>query len=304
MPPTLDDKALEFLNPEQKSLPLGRAERLRQILDEEKAAEAKPAPAAEAKPAPAPEAVPDRIKQSFTRLAEKEAAFRREQDAVKPYMEGLKAFSPGEVAAITKAKASGDPLAVLSAFGFSYADVATRMVDMGAAKKAPPPPEKADSSPEFMEIRKELADLRAERAQRQYDQVVARVSDMTKDKPLISKLKRQGAVLEYLIDFARRTGAPPGETFDESVAIAAEAVEADLVKEAATWRDALGVSSQLTTPPPSVMVAGGEREAPSGQAKTGTQTLTNAAASAPRMESAVKTREERLKALANDPNLW
>jgi len=271
----------------------------------EKKVEAAPAEP-EKKPEPVPEGVPDRIKQSFEKLAVERSAFRKEQEAVKPYTEALKVLNPTQAQALSKALSAKDPLAALTALGYSYADVASRVVDMGAPapKKGEAPKEAPAQDPEVAELKKELAEVKAWRAEQQKQQVLTRITDAVKDKPLITKLGEQNLVLDYLTDFHARTGRTPGDTFEESVAVAAEAVEQHLAAQAkrfAGLAPAQEVSKELTPPAPSGSVQGGASAVPAGQGTSG-KTITNADVAPRTVSNTPKSREDLLKDLATDPN--
>lgn len=240
--------------------------------------------------------VPTNIKAAFDKLAQEKSAFRKEMDEAKPYLAGLKALSPVEVAALAKAKASGDPLAVLSAFGFSYTDVANRMVNL-STQKPKETEAKHEIAPEIEELRKELSELKAFRAQQEQERMLSQISAQVKGRRHIEALGEHKMVLGYLLDHIQRTGSPPGSTFEESVAIAADAVEQDLAAQAKRFA---ALSNPLTNDPPPVMKSEGTSVAPTGQGSSG-KTVTNEMAQS-RTEPTKKSREDILQGLLADPN--
>lgn len=219
---------------------------------------AAPAPAEGAKPpAPkmeepvkAPEGAPDTIKQSFAKLAEQKAAFRAEQERLKPFTEALKALDPQSLSALARAKAAGDPVAALAAMGFTHNDYVNRFVDGEKPAAKAKEPEKAPE--QLGGVEKDLAEFKAWRAQQAQAQTLGAIKDLTKDFPHIAKLERHDLVLQELLDFIGRTGAPPSEDFQESVKMAAQAVEDKLKAEAQKWAKVLTPGAPTGSVPPEV----------------------------------------------------
>ena len=252
----------------------------------------------------------DTIKASFERLAQEKAAFRKEMEEAKPYLAGLKTFAPGQVTAMQRAIANKNVMEFLNAGGFTYADVAHGVLDNTPGAK--PREVKEDSAektdnPELDEIRNELRELKAEREARARNEALSKIKELTASRKLIKELGEEETVVKYIEDFYRRTGELPGKSFEETVEIAAQAVESHLEAQAAKWRAALGVSAQanetsknLTEASKPAVVQQSASEALAGQANAG-KTLTNAVAASPRSD-VPKSREERLKELLSDPN--
>lgn len=254
----------------------------------------------------------DTIKASFERLAQEKAAFRKEMEEAKPYLAGLKTFAPGQVTAMQRAIANKNVMEFLNAGGFTYADVAHGVLDNtpGAKPRETDKTEtvpKESGNPELDEIRNELRELKAEREARARNEALGKIKELTASRKLIKELGEEETVVKYIEDFYRRTGELPGKSFEETVEIAAQAVESHLEAQAAKWRAALGVSAQanetsknLTEAPKPAVVQQSASEALAGQANAG-KTLTNAVAASPRSD-VPKSREERLKELLSDPN--
>lgn len=271
------------------------------------AQEGSPAPVASApvdnKPPPpvAPEKAVSEEKSDapqLLKIAQERAAFRKEMEASKPYMEALKVFSPQEAQRLAQARASGNPVAALAALGFTHAQYTQALI--GGAEEPEQP--KADKPPENSEIatlRQELQALKAERDNEKT--MTARQQAMGQMKSLLSadaKFKHLNGLESYeqvervLIDYHSQHGTLPGSTFEESVKLAAEVVEAQLAKEAEKW------SKVLTVSPTSAPLSG--QKAPESRPSTGTaqpRTLTNAAVTAPsEVKTVPRTRQDIIAA--------
>ena len=232
------------------------------------------------------------------KIAQERSAFRKEMEASKPYMEALKVFSPQEAQRLAQARASGNPVAALAALGFTHAQYTQSLLGQGEEPEQP----KADKPPENSEIatlRQELQALKSERDAEKTSS--ARQQAMGQMKTLLSadaKFKHLNGLESYdqvervLIDYHSQHGSLPGATFEESIKLAAEVVEAQLAKEAEKWSKVLTVSQN---PAP---LSG--QKAPESRPSTGTaqpRTLTNAAATAPsEVKSVPRTRQDIINA--------
>jgi len=232
------------------------------------------------------------------KIAQERAAFRKEVETVKPYMEALKVFSPQEAQRLAQARASGNPVAALAALGFTHAQYTQALLGQPdepsePAKEAP----KTDS--ELAQLRQELQALKAERDAEKTQ--TARQQALGQMKQLLSAdakfkhlngLENYEAVERVLIDYHSQHGTLPGATFEESIKLAAEVVEAQLAKEAEKWSKVLTVSQN---PAP---LSG--QKAPESRPSSGTaipRTLTNAAATAPsEVKSVPRTRQDIINA--------
>lgn len=276
------------------------------VKEEPKPAESpKEATPPEAPKAPEPpkgeDAPSDPLKRSFEKLAKRSEEVRQKEERLKVYEALEKAVPPHQVQALARALASGDPMALVTAAGFTYADVAKRVIndEMPAKPAAAPEPEKPQGvlPPE---IQQEIAQMRAYIAQKQQEELSQRIvkalpSDKLKFLAVRPEGERAARVNAYIAQFYQQTGSLPGETFEESVAIAAEAVEAHLAKEAEFYRQVLtpGQSSAPVTP-----AAHGETPKTGSETAPVPKTLTNLRTSAPAgVRPEPKTREERLNAV-------
>lgn len=104
------------------------------------------------------------FEKGFSQLATKQAEFRREKDAAKHGLALAKVVNPVQAAALEKAMATGDGLAAINALGFSYADIASRVVGAPPEKKVEEKPAEG-VKPEVNED-PEIKELKEERRQR------------------------------------------------------------------------------------------------------------------------------------------
>ncbi len=237
---------------------------------------------------------------ALLRIAKERDAFRKEQESAKPYMEAIKALPPERLQAVVKAIQSGDLVGLIAASGGTHAQYNAQL--LGAPEKVAKEEAKVESSgnAEVDAIRQELAELRRERdtekMQTTRSQVLGQMKTVLKDNPKFSTINGLGdleGVERELLEYHRIHGSMPGETFEESIHLAAEVHEARLRKEAEKWR------AVLTPAVPSAVVPSRAPESPSTGTVT-TRTLTNANTSAPAAVSTVpKTRQEILDAIAS-----
>lgn len=277
--------------------------------------EAAPAAKAEApvteKPAEAPKTEAPKAEEpfakSFEKLAAEKAALRKEMEQAKPFLDALKVLPPTSINALARAIQANDPLAVLAAAGYSYADLANRVVEGTAPKAAEKPEPKPENSGLPPDVQKEIAELRefrkqyAERqAQEQRQQITAKVKDVVKGEKFrhIDALGEHDAILAVIQDYHAKTGEMPGATFEESVLAAAEVVEKRLAEQATRWQKVLTPVSAPTTVP-----ATAKSESPARQEISG-KTLTNKSASAPVAAAPSDSIDpaDLRKALISDPN--
>ncbi len=294
-----------------ESLEAAFAEALKQegiVKEEPKPAEPpKDAAPPEAPKAPEPpkeeDAPSDPLKRSFEKLAKRSEEVRQKEERLKVYEMLEKAVPPHQIQALARALASGDPMSLVTAAGFTYADVAKRVIndEMPTKIAAAPEPEKPQGALP-PEVQSELAQMRAYIAQKQQEEINQRlVAALPKDKVKFLAVRppaeQAGRLHAYLTQFHARTGSLPGDTIEESVAIAAEAIEAHLAQEAEYFRQVLtpGQSSAPVAP-----AAHGETPKTGPESVPVPKTLTNTSAPAG-VKPEPKTREERLNALLNDP---
>jgi hypothetical protein len=152
------------------------------------------------------------------------------------------------------------------------------------------------------ELRAEVAVLKqerqAEKSAKLRSEALSKAKDAIKGKhKLVETMEAEEKVLAYIETYWRQTNEMPGENFEESIEIAAAAVEKELTTEAEKWRKALTPA----TPEPSV-TDGASGKAPAGTGTTG-KTLTNSSASAPsRGVPEPQSRDELFKQILADPN--
>lgn len=237
---------------------------------------------------------------ALLRIAKERDAFRKEQESAKPYMEALKAFPPERLSAIVKAAMSGDMVGLVTAAGGTHAQYNNQI--LGAPEK--PGKEESESKPsnnsDLDAIRQELAEMKRERDMEKMtstrSQVLGQIKTTLKDNPKFSTINGLGdleSVERELIAHYNAHGAMPSDSFDESVVLAAEVVEARLKKEAEKWR------AVLTPGTTNAVVPSKAPESPSTGTVT-TRTLTNANTSAPAAVRPVpKTRQEILDAITS-----
>jgi hypothetical protein len=220
---------------------------------------------------------PAPLEKSFEKLAQEKAAFRAEQERIKPYMEALQQFDPLTLRALTQAVNSGDSSKVLQALNMQ-----------STAQNVPESDVSRPEIPELAEIKEELSELRKFRAEQAENKLVSEIREATKDHKLISARGAHKMVLQYILDFKNRTGSPPGDTLSESYALAADAVEGYLKQEAESWRKVLTPEAPMVESP---QVSQSQAAAPQPTSKT----LSSAATSAPPLTvttSKPKTAEE------------
>ncbi len=294
-------KAPEFRMPSQIS-----ASELAAAFEKEGLIEATPeqpkaevAPATPAAKAEEPPATKTEETPALVKLAQQQAAFRKEVEQVKPYLEAMKVLSPQEIQRIAQARASGNPVAALAALGFTHAEYNERLVGMTpSAKKSEE--EKPTGNAQYDALQKEIQALKAEReAERNQvarTQMLSKMTDVLKDNPKFNHINKLGdyeGVERVLIQYHAAHGGLPGSTIEESVQLAAEIHEAQLKKEAERWRQVL---TPVTTSAQATAQKASESLPSPGTAQT--RTLTNANTTAPAAGRTVpKTREEKIAAL-------
>lgn len=259
-----------------------------------------------AEKAPVPAASPEKAEPpALLKLAKQASEFRKEKEAVAPYIEALKVLPADRVAGLTRALQSRDPVSALEALGFSAQDVAEKVL------KAPPraPAGKSDDEepsrvPSEILQRLERAEAFAKRfeeqeSKSQHAKLVESVTGVVKSNPKFKLLQDTGSYADVLgvIDaYHRNSGTLPADTFEESVAMAAELVEQNLSAQAEKWRKVLTPAQTSNTVTPAK---------PEERAQPGTErrTLTNSNTSAPaEVRPAAQSREERIAALLADPS--
>lgn len=245
------------------------------------------APKEEAKP---PEANP--LAMSFEKLAKEKAELRKVAEQVKPYQELLKGFDPNTLQAIARAKASGDPVSALAALGFTHNDYVQSVVGKDGKASKEPERKPVEKDPEIQSLKSELEQVKQWRAQKVREEMSQSVkSIVTSDKYRhIAGLEAHDAVVNFLNDYYARTGEAPGETWSDSVKIAADEVEKYLAQEANRWRKVV-----LTdTPKPATQSVGTEK--PTAEAVKPAKSLNNSMVSPAVNKPTPKTQEDYIQA--------
>lgn len=260
-----------------------------------------PPPVAEAKPVASEKAISEKTEEvpQLLKIAQERSALRKEVESVKPYMEALKVFSPQEAQRLAQARAQGNPVAALAALGFTHEQYTNALLGSAPPPAADKTEKPAVENPELATLRAELQALKAERENEKTQ--TARQQAMSQMKTILSAdtkfkhlngLENYDAVERVLIDFHSQHGTLPGSTFEESVKMAAEVVEAGLAKEAEKW------SKVLTVSPTSAPLSA--QKAPESPPSTGTvqhRTLTNSNTTAPaEVKTVPKSRQDLIQA--------
>lgn len=267
---------------------------------------------AEEKPAEPKKSVEDK---SFERLTKLSAEVRAKGEKYK-HLEQLETkLPPGALAALVKARLANDTPGVLAALGLTYADVVEQQLEEKPAAKKPAAtgeePEEKELDPRVAAALKEVEELKAERdaTKAAAAEKEARDSIATILKGKFGRIEatgRIGAVGDYLRDFYNRTGGmAPGETWEESVELAAIAVDKNLESEEAAWRKYFAEKDgkKLDKPGETPTVGGEAKSDASAGVGVPGKTLTNdmTVTSGSKMDS---TLADILKKLENDPRAW
>ncbi len=253
-------------------------------------------------PAEKPEekkALPDPLKNSFERLAREKSELRKSEESLK-----AREAKVARLEMLERLAANGDTIGALSVLGLKHSDHIQQVLDKGEALDEPAPVTKGGDAYE-----KRIAALEARLAdesnKRNHEQMQGKISDFVKgaaDKfpNIAADHSLSGDVVKYMLDFTMQTGKPPGETLEESIQMAAEAVEAR--EEAAMARllkrrglTAVKASDSLPVAEPKSAV-----DPAASELARKSRTLTNSHASAPRAVGstpAVTVEELRAQAL-------
>lgn len=255
-------------------------------------AEAAPAPVETPPPPPAKEDIPTLLKIAQERDAARKAA--QAKQAADP----LSTIPPNIAKAIAQAIASGDPVSLLSAAGMTHAQYNARLLGI-EEKKAESTPESKENSlpPEIHTLREELNALRQERERERFEQgqkqALGMIRDvLTKDAETFRFVNKAGdfdAVMAEINDHFARTGQLEGETFEQTVKLAAARREA--------YYQEMRKILDLTDGVSSASVSSKTPGTPS-PGTVSTRTLTNSNTSAPApVKQIPKTRDEILAAI-------
>ncbi len=242
--------------------PSGEAEAPIEVPDAGAAPEVKADPPAE-KPS-------SRVEKGYEDLAREKAALRKEKEAIQQEAAELKAYR--------EAARGGDALALLAAAKIPWRRAAEQVLATNEA-----PAQKAASKAEPDERDRRLAALEQEiastKAQAARQNLMGQLKELTKDKRFahVSHMEAEGQVISYIEKYFNETGELPGSNLQETMEIAAEAVETQLAKEAARWE---GVLTKLR---PGAVVPVSKSVVPAvGAVSQQAKTLTNSAGSGPK----------------------
>lgn len=277
-----------YVPPSQRDI-----EELSKALADEGVIEKPVTQAAPVAPAPPETAKAEEELPAITRIAKKQAEFRKEVEPYKPVLDLLLKAKNKQIT----------PSDALAALGYTHSEYVESVLGKQAPADEPEAPVKAATSrdPEIEELRRFKAQYEAEKAQQTRAQALQGIEAAVKkggDKfKHLATLERWDMVEQVIINYHAQNGALPGDTFEESVALAAEVVEGQLKQESTKWAKLYG--GGLTSQPTPATVP--NQKAPESPPSTGTETartLTNSNTAAPAaVRSVPKTREERIAAL-------
>lgn len=215
-----------------------------------------PAAAAADKPVVAPKGASDSITKSFEKLAAEKAQVRQMQQEAAPYLQ-LKnmGVDPGTMSVVARAISARDPVGVLTAFGFSHDDYVGAVVGKGSQPARQGEPAKPQPAQAESELRQELQALKAQLQQLNIargreelsGKVKAQLDGFQYAKGFGDEATQQA--ISLLEQFAAQSGKLPGDTVEESIKIALEAVEENYAKQAARWKGILTPASTQPTVP-------------------------------------------------------
>ena len=222
---------------------------------------------------PAEEPKADAKSKSLLAIAAEKAALRKQKEEI--------AQRQKDFAKLDTAIQAKDPLALLAAAGFSYQQLVEQVINGKVTSEAPKEGAPAEWQTRVQALEQELAKERATRARLD---ALGRVKDLAAkggDKFALTRERNmEDRALAFLEDHYQKTGEMPGESFEESLEIALEAVEEHLNSELEQWlttskaRAKLGSAGVNTSPPQGT---GGA----DGSAAKVVKTLTNAGTTAP-----------------------
>lgn len=216
--------------------------------------------APEAPKAEPPKVGSDSIKASFERLAKEKSEIRQLKESLRDVEAVSKIFRPEQLRSLAQAAASRDPVAILSAMGFSHADYANAVVTRTQApprpgeKKVEPVEEESD---DIAVLRRELDEIKAEKQRER----IARGRASTVEK--LQALAKSGKfelvsefpdapheALAVLEEYVQSTGVvPQGKELEELYDLSLQYVEGRLKEEQARWQGVLTKRNSAPTVP-------------------------------------------------------
>lgn len=256
------------------------------------------------------------FEKGFEQLTKRTHALRLREEAVKPLESLAKAVNPVQAQALAKALASGDPMAAMTALGFSYADIAARVAGAPAKppeKPAEEPTEQDKNAPaEDPELAAIKASWRAQQAAQQKQVILDGIKNVVTQAA--EKFKTVAGLEDYagvssIIDEMWIASHPdpklrtlPSDNALENIAIAAEEYERRLTSgEVPLTKKQWEKLQNLTKAPSSASTpTEATRERPgNAQVSSGSKTLTNKTA-APPASAAPRPSEPDYAALARE----
>ncbi len=263
---------------------------------EETKEEAKPEAKEEKK-----EGLPDPLKNSFERLAREKAEMRKETESLKAREAKVSKYEM-----IERAVANDDAMGVLQLHGLKYSTLVKQEIAKGRPGAAPAAEPEAEENPYETRIAALERTIREQNIKQADSELKGHVSSAVKAAaskyPNVSAdPELTGDVVEQLLNFVKQTGKPPGDTLEESIHMALEAVELREEKAAQKYLKRKGLTD--VKPADSISPAGTKSavDPVASELTKKSRTLTNSHASAPRTvgSTTAETPEElRAKALA------
>lgn len=247
------------------------------VVEKTEAKDDAPKPEEKKEEAPKTEEKDTLLKKSFETLAKEKAALRKERDAAKAEREELAKYRTLDNAVKNK-----DAMGVLAALGLPYSSLVDQLVGKKTESKAEAPEESVESKYlariEALEQENKAAKFKADVTA--LESKITQIANMKKEKFPLSTGEEDfaPAVREYLLNYVRENEDPPGDTIEESIEIALEAMEERFNQQAAKWRKKLGLTAAET----SSSVTTAERVVePVKSVVTKSKTLSNSHTSAP-----------------------
>lgn len=253
------------------------------------------------------------FEKGFEQLTKRTHALRLREEAVKPLEALGKAVNPMQAQALARALVSGDPMAAMTALGFSYADIAARVAGAPAKTEEKPEEKKPEAAareedPELVAIK---AHYRAQAAAQQEAAILDGIkstimgaADKFKTVAGLEDFKGVQRVIDEMWVGSHpdpRFRSLPSENAVENIAIAAEEYERRLSSgEVQLTKKQWEKLQSLTAPPSSGSTpAEATRERPGTAQVSAAKTLTNKV-SAPPAATATRPSEPDYAALARE----
>lgn len=278
-------------------------------------------PAGDSEPTePTEQSKEDELKQLATKLEAEKKATAEKKDEEKPKEPALRNLQTlaeqsrknreeraqleaqqarlAEAELILRAKQSGDPIAVLTAAGFTVDQAMQKLWGAVVQKRVKPgdprdTQEEVREDPKVKQLEEEVQQMRAFIQQRQREEAIQRLDGQFADtvKSQADKFKFVGELglaqeaRAELEAYYAKFGGLPADTLEESIEIALETIEHRERQRAEKYRKLIGAGGDLTAPGQAARQEGAKEAAPGPQGiqARAAKTLTNStAAAAPR----------------------